>query len=83
MYTIYAVYNQKHKKIYIGQTADLTTRVRMHNDGTFSTSYTARFDGVWTVIYSEEVSSREEALRREKQLKSFRGREFVKTHIPG
>jgi predicted GIY-YIG superfamily endonuclease len=37
---------------------------------------------VWILIYKEEFSTRQEALVREKQLKSYRGREFVKKCIP-
>lgn len=54
----------------------------LHTGKTFSNSYTARFSGDWVVIYTEQTNDRVSALRREKQLKSYRGREFVKTHIP-
>lgn len=80
-YFVYAIYNQKHDKFYIGQTFDVVKRIAEHNEKTFK-GYTSQFDGEWRLIYKEEVSSRQEALKREKQLKSFRGREFIKTHIP-
>jgi len=70
-----------HGKIYIGQTENLKERLQLHNERVFK-GYTARFDGPWVVIYSEEFSTRRESLVREKQLKSFRGREFVKKFIP-
>ena len=79
---VYAIYNRKNEKIYIGQTRDLEERLRLHNNKAFQ-GYTSQFDGPWSVIYSEMVDSRIEALKREKQLKSYRGRQFVKTHIPG
>jgi putative endonuclease len=82
MYTVYALYNKKHDKIYIGQTADLEERLELHNNKTFKHSYTSRFDGAWVLIYKEQTETRDQALIREKQLKSFRGREFVKHHIP-
>jgi putative endonuclease len=78
MYTVYALYNPDHKKIYIGQTRDIKNRIILHKNATFSNSYTSRFSGHWVVIYSEQANDRTQALRREKQLKSFRGREFVK-----
>ncbi len=81
MFTVYAVYNSKHNKIYIGQTIDIAERIKLHNDHSFKESYTSRFDGEWRLIYSEEVVSRNQALIREKQLKSFRGREFIKKQI--
>ncbi len=79
---VYSLYNHKHDKIYIGQTDNLEERVQLHNNKTFTNSYTARVDGEWQLIYKEEVGNRTEALKREKQLKSYRGREFVKQHIP-
>lgn len=82
MYFVYVIYNAKHGKIYIGQTANLDERIRSHNEKEFNRSYTSRFDGNWTIIYKEEYKSRPEALTREKQLKSYRGREFVKKFIP-
>lgn len=82
MYYIYALYNKKHNKIYIGQTKDLEIRVIFHRGKLFQNSYTARFDGEWKIIYKEEAKDRHQALIRERQLKSYRGREFVKKFIP-
>jgi len=82
MFYVYAIYNKLSDKIYIGQTTDLDERVRLHNEKVFK-GYTSKFPGEWKVIYQESVSTRQEALVREKQLKSFRGREFVKSYIPG
>ncbi|OGM91318.1 hypothetical protein A2755_02915 [Candidatus Wolfebacteria bacterium RIFCSPHIGHO2_01_FULL_48_22] len=81
MFKVYCIYNSYHKKLYVGQTKDINERKELHNSHIFKNSYTARFDGEWKIIYSETVESREAALRREKQLKSFRGREFLKTFI--
>ncbi len=82
MYTVYAINKKENQKNYIGQTVNLKTRLEQHNQKTFE-GYTSRFDGLWNLIYSEEVVSRIEAMRREKQLKSFRGREFIKRRTPG
>ena len=80
MYTVYAIFNRTSGSIYIGQTEDIDRRLVEHNSHTFR-GYTARFDGEWQLIYTEVVGTRQEALKREKQLKSFRGREFIKSHI--
>lgn len=82
MYLVYAIYNRMHGKIYIGQTEDLEQRLTLHNNKLFTHSYTSRFDGEWILIYKENVENRQLALQREKQLKSYRGREFVKQFIP-
>jgi putative endonuclease len=80
-YCVYAIYNRQHDKIYIGQTEDLEKRLEMHNLHTLG-GYTSRYDGLWQIIYDEIVCTREEALKREKQLKSYRGREFIRNKIP-
>lgn len=82
MYYVYALYNKKHGKIYIGQTCNLKKRLEEHLKHSFKCSFTSRYDGEWGLIYSESVAGRLEALQREKQLKSYRGREFVKNNIP-
>jgi putative endonuclease len=81
MFWIYAVYNEKHKKFYIGQTENLEQRLLLHNTAEFKNSYTSRFGGNWVLIYKESVQDRIDALKREKQLKSFRGREFIKNYM--
>ena len=82
MFYIYALYNRKNDKIYIGQTKDLEERLRLHKNQVFKTSFTSRFDGEWELIYKEKVNNRKEALLREKQLKSYQGRQFIRRLIP-
>ncbi|MBX4195544.1 GIY-YIG nuclease family protein [Candidatus Parcubacteria bacterium] len=81
MYTVYALYNSERDQIYIGQTKDLKNRLDLHRSGILK-GYTSRGGGRWELVYTEEVESRQKALVREKQLKSYRGREFVRKYIP-
>jgi len=81
MYWVYGIFNKKHNRIYIGQCEDLETRIKLHNDRIFTNSYTARYDGEWTLVYSESAKTRQESLKREKQLKSYQGRQFIKSFI--
>jgi len=37
--------------------------------------------GNWSLIYEEEFNTREEAIQREKQLKSYQGRKFIRNII--
>lgn len=78
---VYAIFNDEHKKLYVGQTKNLEERLILHRNKTFKKSYTALYSGKWRLIYKEEVKTRREALHREKQLKSYRGRMFLKTLI--
>ena len=83
MFYVYAIHNIDLDKIYIGHTGDLENRIDRHNGllKNKSKSYTSKNKGEWKLIYSEEFVTREEVIKREKQLKSYRGREFVKTKI--
>lgn len=84
MYCVYALYNRQNSKIYIGQTNDLERRLTLHNNGKIKKSYTAHFNGIWEVLYKEQTMDRLTALKREKQLKSYQGRQFIKNLIiPG
>lgn len=82
MFTTYAIYNSYSKKIYIGQTGNLEKRIIEHNLK-LGNHYTAKFEGEWKLVHKESFSTRSEAIRWEKQLKSRAGRDFIKSHIPG
>ena len=81
MWFVFALYNYEINKVYIGQTGNLERRIEEHNlkEGNH---FTAKLKGKWTLIYSESLLLKTEALRREKQLKSFRGRQWIKKFIP-
>ncbi len=83
MVTVYVIRNGLSGKIYIGQTEDLEKRLARHNGflKNKSTSYTAKQKGFWELVYTEQYATRQEAMRRERELKSFRGREFIKSKI--
>lgn len=80
MYKVYVIYSLKFNKIYIGQTEDLERRLFEHNNKLLS-AYTKKYTP-WEIIYVEEFPTRNEAIIREKQLKSQKGREFIwKKHL--
>lgn len=74
---VYVIYNQANKKIYIGQTNNIERRLKEHNDK-LGNHYTAKISGKWILIYKEELENRKQAIIREKQLKSYKGRQFIK-----
>jgi predicted GIY-YIG superfamily endonuclease len=55
--------------LYVGETSDLQTRERYHNEGRGG-SYTAKRRPVH-IVYAEQHRSREEALTRERQIKRW------------
>ena len=75
MYYVYAIFSPGHEKIYIGQSSSLVQRLDFHNRLSKS-GWTIKYRP-WELLYNEEVSTRGEALKREKQLKSAKGRIFV------
>jgi putative endonuclease len=79
MFTVYVLYSDKFDKIYIGYTSDLTSRLLSHNElGT--KGYTMKYRP-WKVIYTEIHEEKSEAMKREKQLKTARGRDFCWNHV--
>jgi len=83
MFITYAIYNQSKTKIYIGHTISLDQRLKRHNGElpNKKTSFTCKNKGSWTLIYQENFNTRKEAVKREKELKSAKGREFIKNLI--
>ena len=76
IYTVYVLYSKKYDKIYIGYTSDLIKRFHSHNElGT--KGYTVKYRP-WDVIYTEVFSNKTDAMKREKELKTYQGRVFIK-----
>ena len=80
MYWVYALYSRDFDKIYVGSTSDLTGRLNAHNHPA-NHGWTARFKP-WTLIYSEAHASKADALLRERELKTARGRAFIRSLVP-
>ncbi len=80
MFNVYVLYSESYKKIYIGYTSDIQNRLIAHNHPG-NKGWTKKFQP-WKIIYQETYENKFEAMIREKQLKSAKGREFIKTFIP-
>jgi putative endonuclease len=69
-------------EIYIGQTSDLRSRLRQHNDPDYrGTLHTKRHAGPWDLVYQEQFPTRREAMGRERELKSSRGRDWIRQKL--
>ena len=80
-YFVYVLLNPE-GKLYIGQTNNLDRRLFQHNDPDSKGSlHTKRHKGPWRLVYQEEYPTRSEAMKREIQLKTFRGRESIRKAI--
>jgi putative endonuclease len=75
MFTVYVLYSISYDKIYIGFTSDIEQRLISHNHPK-NKSWTGKFKP-WVLIYSENFEFKSQAMKREKQLKSSQGRQFI------
>jgi len=74
IYYVYILHSLKDNKRYIGMTSDIQRRISEHNQGLVkSTKYRRPLE----LIHSEEFTNKMDALKREKQLKSKKGKIFL------
>jgi putative endonuclease len=70
MWSAYIIQILKDGKFYIGCTGDIEKRLFKHNaGGNISTRHRRPFK----LVYSEEFTTKAEALKRERQIKSYKG----------
>ncbi|TAK66251.1 MAG: GIY-YIG nuclease family protein [Bacteroidetes bacterium] len=65
---------------YIGHTPTLEKRLMEHNSGT---CHSTKRGTNWKIIYTEEFTTRSEAMKREKWFKSGVGRQWANDNIAG
>lgn len=75
MYIVYILQSTSSGVFYIGQTNNLERRLEQHNDA--SKKSWASKHGPWRIFYTETFSTRLEAMRRERYLKSLKSREKI------
>lgn len=77
---VYILQSLKDNKYYIGETSDVDARLEFHNSGKQrSTKNRIPFK----IILIEEYDNRQDALAREKQIKSWKGGNAFKKLITG
>ncbi len=80
MYSVYLLENQSDKSWYIGFTSDLKRRVKEHNSK--QGGRTTRIKkGKWKLVYAEAYTNKEDAIGREKFLKSGSGYRYLKKQL--
>jgi len=78
MYFTYVLKSLKDNQLYIGWTNDLISRLKEHNDGkVVSTSKRKPF----IILYYEVCNMKEDAIGREKSLKTGFGRAYLKRRL--
>lgn len=76
MYYVYAIKSSTRNYIYVGMTNDIERRVLEHNKGENKPTKAYK---PFILIHEEYFSTRIEARKREKYLKSGCGKEFLKS----
>ena len=68
---VYILFSSSKNKYYIGYTSNLAERIIRHNQK--SKGYTGSQND-WGLVYNETFSLKEDAIKREKQIKSWKSR---------
>ncbi len=71
VYYCYILYSEKLDKYYIGSTRDLAGRLQRHNSSGKGFTSTGK---PWVLKYCEPFETKNEALKRELQLKNWKSR---------
>lgn len=79
MYYVYLIECQNDKSWYIGFSEDLKRRIKEHLSGNGCRTTSLKND--WKLIYYESYTEKEDAVGREKFLKSGSGRTFLKKQL--
>ena len=72
--SVYILESETTGRFYIGQSQDVSSRVQYHNAGY---PRALRNRGPWKLIHKEEFATRGEAMRRERQIKSWKDRAMI------
>ena len=73
-YIVYILYSASKRKYYTGQTQNLDKRILEHNSGE---TVSIRNGIPWKLVWSRELTTRSEAIRLEKTIKSRGAARFL------
>ena len=79
MFVVYVLYSKATDKIYISYTSNLPERLKSHNELGHK-GWTIKFRP-WEVVHTDEFTHKSAAMQREKQLKSFQGRQWIRLEL--
>ena len=78
IFHVYVISSCKDKKWYTGYTQDLRKSFKEHNDNRVGST---KNRGPFTLIYTEGCLNREDALARERYLKSGMGKRYLRNRL--
>ena len=74
MFYTYILKSTKSGKYYIGHAGDLDKRVKLHNQGNVRST---KRDRPWEIFHAEKFTNITDAIRRERQWKSWKSRDSL------
>jgi predicted GIY-YIG superfamily endonuclease len=80
MFFVYILQNSK-GRFYIGHTDNLDARVTSHNRIDKISGKFTRKNGPWILVWSEEHLNRSNAMRRERQIKSWKSSARIRSAL--
>lgn len=80
MFYVYILQSLKDKRFYIGSTENIEMRIDEHNSGQTKSLRNRR---PLKLIYQDEFFNRSDAIRREAQIKSYKGGNALKNLLMG
>ena len=78
MYYVYIIKSKLNGRYYIGSSKNYNTRLNSHNSGRVRSTKAFR---PWEIVYIEIFEHKSEALKREKQIKSYKSGDAFKKLI--
>jgi putative endonuclease len=80
-YHVYILYSLQADKYYVGFTGDeLAERLRKHNSN--HTGFTGKAND-WQIVFTQEFQAKSDAMRREKEIKSWKSRKSIERLVQG
>jgi putative endonuclease len=76
MHFVYIIYTATYDRYYIGETSNISERIKEHNTAYYPNAATKYTDD-WEVRLSFKVENRVEARKVEKYIKSMKSKEFI------
>ncbi|WP_029289132.1 GIY-YIG nuclease family protein [Pedobacter sp. R20-19] len=74
MFYAYILYSEVRSKYYVGYTSDLEERLKKHN--TNHSGFTGH-TGDWQIVWVQSFTEKSDAVKREKQIKSWKSRRMI------
>ena len=78
MFYVYVLQSEKDGRFYVGFTKDLKLRVEQHNKGFVEST---RHRRPLKLIYYEACLNQADAIRREKYLKTYHGKQYLHNRL--